>query len=167
MERVNTLAEQVRACAGLTDRARLTDIALLSRLSDAPTHLARLHVRAIAELALFVLEVSVISGVWLGCSEVVVAAHDVVVRRGSRRQSQIILVRQTTSYSESLRANLRRVEACVDASELSRAIGESLRTGWLLIKPLVYLLFRVDVKLVRLIADQIVCSGCSSTLTRG
>ena len=86
MKRVNTLAKQVRACARLTDRARLTDIALLSRFSDSTTHLARLHVRAIAELALFVLEVGVIGRIWLCCSKVIVAPHDVVVRRSSRRQ---------------------------------------------------------------------------------
>ena len=92
VQRVDTLAEQVRACARLTDRARLTDIALLSRFSDTAAHLARLHVRTIAELALLVLKVGIISCVRLSCSKVIVAAHDVIVRRGGRRQPKIILV---------------------------------------------------------------------------
>ena len=86
VKRVDTLAEQVRACARLTDRARLTDIALLSWFSDTATHLARLHVWTIAELALFVLEVGVVGRIWLGSCKVIVAPHDVVVWRGSRRQ---------------------------------------------------------------------------------
>ena len=164
VKRVDTLAEQVGACARLTDRARLTDIALLSRLGDAAAHLARLHVWTVAELALFVLEVGVIGRIRLGRSKVIVAPHDVVVRRGGRRQPEIILVGQVASHAESLRAHLCRVETRIDTSELSRAIGESLGAGWLLIKPLVYLLLRIDVKLVGLIADHVVVGGRSSTL---
>ena len=92
MKRVDTLAKQVRACARLTYRARLTDIALLSRFGNTATHLARLHVWTIAQLALFVLEVGVIGRIWLGCSKMIVAPHNVVIRRGGCRQPQIILV---------------------------------------------------------------------------
>ena len=59
----------------------LTDVTLLllTLLADLATNFASLHVRAVAQLPLFVLEVGIIGRIWAR-GKVIIGAHYVVVR---------------------------------------------------------------------------------------
>ena len=59
----------------------LTDVTLLlwTLLADLATNFASLHVRAVTQLPLLVLEVGIIGRIWAG-GKVIVGAHYVVIR---------------------------------------------------------------------------------------
>ena len=152
VEWIDPLSEHVLSCrvslissgarmSGLTD---VTLFAFLAAWSSWPTELRSLHVWAVAQLALLVLEVCIVGRVGPR-REVIVVAYDVVVWRGRSRDTQIRLILSiwhATCHSEALRANLCRVKACVDAELASVASHWVANLSWL--HALVYLLLCVD-----------------------
>ena len=94
----------------------LTDVTLLllTLLADLATNFASLHVGAVAQLPLLVLEVGIIGRIWAG-GKVIIGAHYVVVRWcDASVQSEVVLIGDAWAHAESLRSNLRRIETSVD-----------------------------------------------------
>ena len=100
---------------------RLADVSLLLRtdrttllVCGTTTKLSCLHVGAVAQLPLLVLEVGIVRRIGAG-GKVIVRADDVVVGGGyTRVQAKVILVLDTRAHAKTLCPHLRRVEACID-----------------------------------------------------
>ena len=141
--------------------ACLANVTLFAGLCPGPacmtSHLAGLHVWTIAELALLVLIVSIVSGVGTA-GKVIVAPPNVVVGAGGRRKTQVrgaivTLDGQGPSHSKSLRAHLRRVEARVQ-TEFARPVSHTMAAR--LLHALVELLLGVNVILVASLVNVVV-----------
>ena len=97
---------------------RLADVPLLLRWTllslGTRTELTCLHVGAVAQLPLFVLEVGIVRRIGAG-GKVIVRAYDVVIGRGyARVQPEVVLVWDTRAHAKTLCPHLRRIETCID-----------------------------------------------------
>ena len=159
VHRVDPLSKQAGTVPWLSGirMCSLAYVALLSGLRASTRRFvhAGCHIRAIAQLALFVLVIGIISGVGSAC-KVVIVADDVVVRAshsiGQPLEIVHTLVLHTTSHSKPLRTNFGRIESTVVDSILCLASHSTS----LLLHALVNLLLSIDTELTRLATDEIV-----------
>lgn len=131
------------------------------------SHFAGLHVWTVAELALLVLIVRVVSGVGTA-GKVIVAPHNVVVGAGGRRNTQVrracVTLDGQGPSSKPLRAHLRRVEARVQ-TEFARPVSHTMATG--LLHALEELLLGVNVVLIVSLINVVAIGVAHQVSTRG